>query len=194
MHAHTHTQARIPTHTCTHQHKRASTHAQAHARAHTRTTLLCSPIPFYDSELQLFRAHDAPPFTLTYPDGRTFDHAGGAQPAERVNLAMERAMTLNKCKVRVGDVQWRSTGGDAPVDHGGAFAGGGARVGRVTLLPVTLHAARTRFERALERMDAASRAAKEVQRAVASLYEPHTRAEFDATLMRLAELTRSCLL
>ena len=149
------------------------------------------PTPFYDSELQLFRAHDAPPFTLEYPDGRAFDHAGGAQPAERVNSTIERAMTLNKCKVRAGDVQWRSraSAGDVQVDRTGASAKGGARPDRATLLPLTLHAARTRYERALERMDAASSVAREVQRAVASLYEPHTRAEFDATLARLAKLT-----
>ena len=55
----------------------------------------------------------------------------------------------------------------------------------MTLLPVTLHAPRTRYER----IDVATHAAREVQRAVASLYEPHTRAEFDAILARLKELT-----
>ena len=104
-------------------------------------------------------------------------------------MTMERAMTLNKCKVRAGDVQWRLTARGMRVDRAVAEPQAEARAARVTLLPVTLHAARTRYERALERMDAASCATREVQRAVASLYEPHTRAEFDATLMRLAELT-----
>ena len=92
-------------------------------------------------------------------------------------------------KVRAGDVQWRL--GDVRADRAVAPPQDGTRPGRAALLPLTLHAARSRYERMLARMDAASHVAVAMQRAVASLYEPHTRAEFDAILARLLELQRT---